>query len=481
MNQKQAPLYEALKKIREKHIIPFDVPGHKQGKGNPLLLEFLGEQTLRADVNSMKPLDNIGNPISVIKDAEKLLAQAYCADEAFLLVNGTTSGVQAMVMAACQPNEKIILPRNVHESAIHALILSGAIPVYMQPEIHQDLSILGGVPYERVEEAIEEHPDAKAVFLTNPSYYGMASNLKKIIRLAHKKNMLVLVDEAHGALFRFHPDLPISAMEAGADMSAVSLHKTAGSLSQSSALLLNERILQRNYVKTILNLTQTTSASYLLMASLDLARQMLATQGKQIITNLLQLVKYARKKINAIDGYYAYGQERINGQGIYALDPTKLGIKVSELGLTGHQVYDILRDQYNIQMEFGDSYCVLAMLGVGDQKEWIDRLIHALKDIAKKYRTGQKFTIQINFCNPHIVVSPRTAFYEKKITIPLEQSIGKISGESVMAYPPGIPIISPGELISQNIIDQIHFLQSQKTIMTGLADQEMKTIQILSL
>lgn len=481
MNQQDAPLYEALYNVRNKNLVPFDVPGHKHGRGNPDLCAFLGEKTLQADVNSMKPLDNIGNPISVIRDAETLLAEAYHADAAFLLVNGTTSGVQAMVMAACHPGDKIILPRNVHESAIHALILSGAIPIYIQPEIHPELNIVSGISLASMEETILKNPDAKAVFIINPNYYGMTSDLKSIVELAHKHNMLVLVDEAHGALLPFHEKLPLSAMDAGADLSAVSIHKTAGSLSQSSALLLHETTLSREYIKTILNLTQTTSASYLLMASIDLARRQLALRGHEIIDNLLNLAEYARKQINNIGCYYAFDQEIINGQGIYQFDSTKLGIRVTSLGLTGYQVYDILRDEYNIQMEFGDSYCILGIIGVGDDQEMINALIDALKDIAKKHQTGKKFSITLNFCNPQVIISPRDAFYAKKTTVPLSESVGCISGEAAMAYPPGIPIISPGELISQDIINHIHFFQNQNTTVTGLSDSTLETIKILQL
>lgn len=479
-DQNTTPLFTALQNYMEKKVIPFDVPGHKYGKGSPILTNFFGETTLKADVNSMKPLDNICNPTGVIREAELLLADAYQADYAYFLVNGTTSGIQTMIMSACQPGDKIIMPRNVHKSALNGLILSGALPVYVQPEIDDDLGIANNITVEGVQEAIENHPDAKAVFVINPTYYGMTSDLKSIVTLAHENQMVVLVDEAHGAHFPFHPDFPKSAMSLGADMATVSLHKTGGSLTQSSALLLNEkRFLSREEVKTILNLSQTTSGSYLLMSSLDVARRMLATEGKQILQNALDLARYARDALNNMDGYYAFGKELIGKKGIYALDETKLGIKVSDLGVTGLKVYDLLRDEYNIQVEFGDTHNILVIISVGDTKENVDQLLAALSDIGRRYQSEIEVKSYISLHYPQVIVTPRNAFYAQKRRIPLIESEGEISGESVMMYPPGIPFVSPGERIDRGIIDYIQFLKQEHCVFTGAEDQNIEYIKVL--
>ena len=270
MNQSNAPLYEALEKHRAERIVHFDVPGHKGGRGNKELTGFLGEKCLKADVNSMKSVDNLNHPVSVIKDAQQLAAEAFGAHSCFFIVNGTTSAVQAMVMSACKAGEKILMPRNVHISAINALILSGAIPVYIDPGINNRLGIALGMSIADIKKGIEEHPDA-SILVNNPTYYGICSNLKEIVELAHSHNMLVLVDEAHGTHFYFGENMPVSAMKAGADMAAVSMHKTGGSLTQSSLLLCGENV-NCDYVRQIIGLTQTTSASYLLLTSLDLAK-----------------------------------------------------------------------------------------------------------------------------------------------------------------------------------------------------------------
>lgn len=235
--QLKAPIYEALQKYKAIRMVPFDVPGHKQGKGNPQLTEFLGEKCLSVDVNSMKSLDNLVHPISVIKEAEELAADAFGAQHAFFMVNGTTAAVQSMIMSVCKQNDKIIMPRNVHRSAINALIISGAIPIYVNPGINKQLGIPLGMSIAEVKKAIEENPDAKAIFVNNPTYYGICSDLRSITVLAHHYNMYVLVDEAHGTHFYFGENMPVSAMAAGADMAAVSMHKTGGSLTQSSFLL----------------------------------------------------------------------------------------------------------------------------------------------------------------------------------------------------------------------------------------------------
>lgn len=293
LSQKKAPIFEALENFRNMRVVPFDVPGHKRGRGNQELKDFLGEQCVSIDVNSMKPLDNLCHPISVIRDAEMLAAEAFHAANAFLMVGGTTSAVQSMVLTMCKRGDKIILPRNVHRSVINALVLCGAIPVYVNPEVNPKLGISLGMKLSQVEQAIIKNPDVVAVLVNNPTYYGICSDLKGIVKLAHEHNMFVLADEAHGTHFYFGEGLPVSAMEAGADMAAVSMHKSGGSLTQSSFLLAGPNV-HAGYVRQIINLTQTTSGSYLLMGSLDISRRNLALHGKAVFEQVKFLAEYAR-------------------------------------------------------------------------------------------------------------------------------------------------------------------------------------------
>ncbi|MCF0121292.1 MAG: aminotransferase class I/II-fold pyridoxal phosphate-dependent enzyme, partial [Oscillospiraceae bacterium] len=353
LNQNRAPIYEALESFRDMRVVPFDVPGHKRGRGNPELAEFLGERCVTIDVNSMKPLDNLCHPISVIKEAEELAADAFGAAYAFLMVGGTTSSVQTMILSTCKRGDKIILPRNVHRSVINALVLCGAVPVYVNPDVDVRLGISLGMKREQVAKAIEENPDAVAVLVNNPTYYGICSDIKAITEMAHAAGMLCLADEAHGTHFYFGENMPLSAMQAGADMASVSMHKSGGSLTQSSFLIIGENV-NAGYVRQIINLTQTTSGSYLLMSSLDISRRNLARRGSQVFAGVVDMAEYAREEINAIGGYYAFGKELINGDSIYDFDPTKLSVHTRDIGLAGIEVYDLLRDEYDIQIEFGD-------------------------------------------------------------------------------------------------------------------------------
>ena len=353
LTQERAPIYEALEAFQKMRVVPFDVPGHKRGRGNPELTKLLGETCMRLDVNSMKPLDNLCHPVSVIADAEQLAAEAFGAAHAFLMVGGTTSAVQSMVLTAVKRGEKIILPRNVHRSVMGAMVLGGAVPVYVNPAGDKRLGIPLGMRVEDVRRAIKENPDAKAVFVNNPTYYGICSDLRSIVKLAHEHGMLCLADEAHGTHFYFGENMPVSAMAAGADMAAVSMHKSGGSLTQSSILLTGPGM-SAGYVRQIINLTQTTSGSYLLLSSLDISRRNLALRGREAFKQVVELAEYARTEINRIGGYYAYSKELVNGDSIYDFDVTKLSIHTRDIGLAGIEVYDLLRDEYDIQAEFGD-------------------------------------------------------------------------------------------------------------------------------
>ena len=478
-NQREAPIMEALNRLREARIVPFDVPGHKRGRGNKELTEFLGQQCLSVDVNSMKMLDNLCHPVSVIARAERLVADAFHAKHAFFMVNGTTSAVQSMVMAACKRGEKIIMPRNVHRSAINALILSGATPVYVNPGVDQRLGIPLGMSVNDVVKAMDENPDAKAVLVNNPTYYGICSNLREIVRLAHDRGMLVLADEAHGTHFYFGENMPVSAMDAGADMASVSMHKSGGSLTQSSFLLVNNEV-SPGYVRQIINLTQTTSGSYLLMSSLDISRRNLALHGKSIFRTVCDMAQYTREEINRIGGYYAYSRELVNGDDIFDFDITKLSVYTLDIGLAGIEVYDILRDEFDIQIEFGDIGNILAYISVGDRRLDLERLCSALSEIKRRFSKDRTGMFDHEYINPQVRMTPQQAFYGEKRSLPIRESTGQVCSEFVMCYPPGIPILAPGEYITQEILDYILYAKEKGCFMTGTEDPTIEHINVLA-
>ena len=479
ISQQRAPIFEALKKYKEDRIVRFDVPGHKGGRGNKELTNFLGQDCLLVDVNSMKPLDNLSHPTSVIREAEKIASEAFGAKNTFFIVNGTTAAVQAMIMSTCKAGDKIIMPRNVHRSAINALVICGAIPVYVDPGVDKELGISLGMRFSDVEEAILKNKDAKAVLVNNPTYYGICSNLKRIVEVAHENNMLVLVDEAHGTHFYFGENMPISAMKAGADMAAVSIHKTGGSLTQSSFLLCGENV-NSNYVRQIINLTQTTSASYLLLVSLDLARKNLSINGKEIFKKTVNLAEYAREEINNLGGYNAFSKELIDGDRVFDFDETKLSINTLNIGLAGIEVYDILRDEYGIQIEFGDIGNILAIISAGDRILEIERLISALSEIKRLYSKDKAGMLESEYINPEVVLPPQKAFYSNKKPMPLDSnSIGEISTEFIMAYPPGIPILAPGERITQDVLDYIYYAKEKGSLLIGTQDMNIENIYVV--
>ncbi|WP_296627396.1 aminotransferase class I/II-fold pyridoxal phosphate-dependent enzyme [uncultured Negativibacillus sp.] len=479
LDQSRAPIYEALEKFRKMRVVPFDVPGHKRGRGNPELVALLGEKCVGMDVNSMKPLDNLCHPVSVIREAEELTAEAFGAAHAFLMVGGTTSAVQAMILSVAKRGEKIILPRNVHRSVMGAMVLCGAVPVYVNPECDSRLGIPLGMKVSEVEKAILANPDAKAILVNNPTYYGICSDLRSIVKLAHEHGMLCLADEAHGTHFYFGENMPVSAMAAGADMAAVSMHKSGGSLTQSSVLLCGPAM-HEGYVRQIINLTQTTSGSYLLLSSLDISRRNLALRGKEAFAGVVRMAEYARREINNIGGYYAYSRELINGDSIYDFDVTKLAVNTLDIGLAGIEVYDLLRDEYDIQIEFGDLGNLLAYLSIGDRERDVERLVGALSEVRRRFGKKDKANLmKQEYIDPEVAVSPQDAFYADKESLPLRETEGRVCSEFVMCYPPGIPILAPGERITGPILDYIEYAKEKGCSMTGPEDPDILRLNVL--
>lgn len=478
LSQERAPIYEALEEFQTMRMVPFDVPGHKRGRGNPELTALLGERCMNLDVNSMKCLDNLCHPVSVIRDAEILAARAFGAAHAFLMVGGTTSAVQSMVLSVAGKGDKIILPRNVHRSVMGAMVLCGAVPVYINPECDDSLGISLGMSRAEVEKAIRNNPDAKAILVNNPTYYGICSDLRSIVALAHSHGMKCIVDEAHGTHFYFGDDLPVTAMAAGADMAAVSMHKSGGSLTQSS-LLLTGSGMNEGYVRQIINLTQTTSASYLLLSSLDISRRNLALRGKESFNRVIKLAQYARDEINDIGDYYAYSRELVNGDSIFDFDVTKLSVNTLNTGLAGIEVYSLLRDEYDIQIEFGDLGNILAYLSIGDRPREIERLVSAMAEIRRRFGKDKTGLMKQEYIEPIVDVSPQEAFYAEKESLPIDDTAGRICSEFVMCYPPGIPILAPGERITKQILDYIHYAQDKGCSMTGPEDADIKRLNVL--
>ena len=483
MNQNETPLFNALMEYVNRDTLPFHVPGHKKGIGiDSEFKEFIGDNPFKIDVTVFKLVDSLHHPNGPIKKAQELAADAYGAKASFFSIHGTSGAIQAMILSVVKDGDKIIVPRNVHKSVTSGIILSGAIPIFVEPEIDKKLGIAHGVTPETIERTLKENPDAKAVLIINPTYYGVATDIKKIADIVHSYDIPLIVDEAHGPHLAFSNKLPMSAIEAGADICAQSTHKIIGSLTQGSLLHINSKYVDPKKLQQILNLLQTTSPSYILMASLDCARRQIALEGKELLDKAIELCKYTRNEINKIPGFYCFGEEVLGKPGSYAFDPTKLTISSRDLGITGFELDTILADKYHIQMELSDFYNVLAVGSFGDTKEGMDKLINALKEISNEYY-GKREPIQDFLDIPTIpkkILNPREAFYSNKVSVPLKESIGRISGEFLLAYPPGIPVLCPGEEITKEVIEYVNDLKRANLYVQGTEDTTVEHIKIVS-
>ncbi|EIW15858.1 MULTISPECIES: aminotransferase class I/II-fold pyridoxal phosphate-dependent enzyme [Pelosinus] len=486
LRQADTPLLAAMQHYVQEEVIPFHTPGHKQGKGMHHTLErIIGRGTLALDLALMEELDDFHEPYGCIKDAQELAAQLYGADHSFFVINGTTGGIYAMILAVAGPGEKIIVPRNAHRSIIGGIILSGAIPIFMQPEVDNDLGLAMGVTPETVENTVRQHPDAKGVLIINPNYYGVAVDLKKIVNLVHEHNMVVLVDEAHGPHLRFSNRLPIQALDAGADICAQSTHKIIGALTQCSLVHCREGRIRVPHLKAMLQLTQSTSPNYIMLVSLDVARMQMALEGTKLIERSIALANWTRQEINKIPGLYCFGSEKKGNPGIYDLDPTKVTVTVKGLGLTGPEAERILRHQYKIQVELSDLYNLLFLITLGDREEEVHLLVAALRDMAEKYAKAYDFSLLERCIHapypvaPQGILSPREALFGNTCMVPFAHSAGMICAEIVTFYPPGIPVVCPGERITQEIIDYCQLLQQSGMHVSGPEDYTLKTIKVV--
>jgi len=483
LNQNKTPLFTGLLEHAKKNPIQFHIPGHKKGAGiDPEFRDFIGSNALSIDLINIGPLDDLHHPHGIIQEAQELAAEAFGADYTFFSVQGTSGAIMTMVMSVCQPGDKIIVPRNVHKSIMSAIIFSGATPIFIHPAIDKNLGISHGITTDSVRKALQAHPDAKGLLVINPTYYGIAGNLKEIVDIAHSYNVPVLVDEAHGVHIHFHDELPMSAMQAGADMAATSVHKLGGSMTQSSILNIREGYVSANHVQAIISMLTTTSTSYLLLASLDCARRQLATKGKELVEKAIHLAESTRKAINEIPNLYCVGREILGTKATYDYDPTKLIISVKDLGLTGYEVEVWLRENYNVEVELSDLYNILCIITPGDTEEETGILVHALQKLSQERIDLAKITkaAEVHVPNiPLLALSPRDAFYSETEIVPFEESIGRVIAEFVMVYPPGIPILIPGEIISKENLDYIKENLDVGLPVQGPEDEELKTIRVI--
>jgi arginine/lysine/ornithine decarboxylase len=480
LNEEQfkTPLFDAMVALAESRKVSFHTPGHKSGKGiSTRFRKFVGPRIFSIDLTTLDEVDSLQEPKGVIKEAQRLAALAYGADRSFFLLNGTTGGNHAMVLTACGPNDTVLVARNAHKSVLAGLIFSGAKPIFYLPVVDESLKMTLNVTAEATCAAIDANPTANTLLLTTPNYYGICADLKRIIPYAHEKGLMVLVDEAHGPHLSFHPELPPSAMEAGADLAVQSTHKIIGGMTQASMLHAKGARVDMTALAAVLKLVQSTSPSYILMASLDLARMQMATEGHKLLEKAIRLAEEARGRINRIPGIFCFDRQMVTNplfSGMGGFDVTKLTITVRDLGLSGYQVSQLLNNQYHIQVEMADPLNVLVIVSIGDRKDDLNRLVDALRDISKEFHGREPLSFSSIGFPPFgkpTDTSPRTAFFGEISYIPLKEANGRMSAEIVTVYPPGIPILVPGEEVTQEVISYIVEMDRLGATVDGLNPQ----------
>ncbi|MBO7611195.1 MAG: aminotransferase class I/II-fold pyridoxal phosphate-dependent enzyme [Elusimicrobia bacterium] len=481
--QSKVPIFDTLLGHAKRNVTSFHTPGHKNGKGiDPVLKEVTGDGLYKFDVTVFDEVDSLHDPVGPIKKAEELMAQAYGVKHSLFLVNGTSVGNIAMFLSACDPGDSIIVSRSSHKSIMGGIILSGVWPIWLQPTIDQNLDIIFNSTYEEIKQALEMYPEARAVFLTSPTYNGVATEVKKIADLCHRKGKILLVDEAHGPHLKFNDKLPMSAVDAGADLCVQSTHKILSALSQGSVLHHNSKLVDINRVKKIVSMLQTTSPQYLTLASIDLARRQAVLHGKEMFDKVIEAAEWARKEINEkIPNMRCLTKNDIKDRN-FDLDLTKLTINVTKTGLSGYEVDEILAKKYNIQVDCSDTFNLIAIMGIGSDMDDVQKLVSALKEISKNYKGTQKnWILKIPSLATEMVMTPREVFLSHDIKkIPLAKSVGHVSAQVLTPYPPGIPVVIPGERISKEICDYLVEMASKGIRISGQEGDVLKMVKVFA-
>ena len=487
MDQTRAPFFERMQEFAASDAIMFSTPGHKRGVG----LDDAGQEifgaALRVDVPHGGGVDTPHFSWGLLRQAERLAATAHGGDDARFLVNGSTTGNLAMLLATCNPGDEVIITRMLHKSLLAGLVFSGARPVYLKPAIDQRHNLPLDTSPEAVAEALKNHPGAKAVVLVSPSYVGVTSDLERIAGMCHAAGVPLLVDEAWGPHHHFHPELPKSAMASGADASVSSTHKMLGALTQGSTLVMRKDpiapLLDIERLHTVVDMVQTTSPSVLIFGSLDASRRQMALDGERLLDQTIALAQRAREEVAAIDGLSTVGPELLADRAGADFDVTRVMVDVHELGLTGYEAEEILREEHGVMVEMSDLMSVLFLITIGDDDSSISRLIAGLEALPARRRPLKssalpRSTGELLFSG-ETVLTPREAFSSDTERVAPKLAVGRISAESITPYPPGIPIITPGERIRAEVIDYLRAGIAAGMYLSGLSDESFATIRVV--
>ena len=478
-SQFETPLLTTLINSSKAKNVAFYTPGHKKGQGIEERLKYLlGKKLFQADLPELPELDNLFAPQDAIARSQDLAAECFGAAFSWFLVNGSTCGIVSAIIATCKAGDKIILPRNIHQSAIAGLIFTGAIPVFINPEYDTLSKITYSITAKNLQDTLKQHPETKAVMVLHPSYQGICGDLKAIVNITKQYNIPLLVDEAHGGHFAFHEQLPPSALSVGADLTVQSTHKVLGAMTQASMLHLQGKIAPQRISKA-LQLMQSTSPSYILLASLDAARKQMALEGRELMSKALKLADRAREAISEIPKLSVL--ELTVRSGFKYLDRTRLTVDITQLGITGYEADEILHQQLGITCELPLLHHLTFIITFGNTEEDIEKLIQALTILASDYSKQIQPVIANSFVLPpaSLKISPREAYFAATETVPLSAANDRICGELICPYPPGIPILMPGEVITREAIDYLQQVLKSGGVITGCSDETLKTIMVI--
>ncbi len=473
------PLVRAMLQYKNEDVYPLHTPGHKGGRGMQRLLRQELGGAAAMDVSLMSELDDIHEPETYIKEAQLLAAQTYGSDACFWAVNGTSQAIHAMLLTALAPGERLLLPRNAHRSVAGGLVLGGIEACYLQPEFNADFGLQFQVTPRAVEQALVQDAAIKAVLLTSPNYYGVAADVRAIADICHAHGAVLLVDEAHGPHLGFSELLPPSALQCGADACAQSTHKILGAMTQCSMLHVQGKRLDLQRAADVMSLLTTTSPNYLLMASLDAARAQVQAYGREMAESAVNAANRLRRLCAAHTGLRVLEEADCGG---LRLDSTKVTVNFAAWGYTGVEVGEALRHA-RVAVELVDAYNVLFLVTYADNTADYDEALTRIETVLCALEAARREPVQLLAAGPvpqaQAVLPLREVFYRRKQTLPLAQAVGKICGEQVSFYPPGIPVLLPGELVTDELVA---YCQAQKVLglpVSGPADSTLATLRVL--
>ncbi|MBE9203802.1 aminotransferase class I/II-fold pyridoxal phosphate-dependent enzyme [Synechocystis salina LEGE 06099] len=480
LDQQDLPLVKALKNLAQRPDTPFYAPGHKRGQGiAPAFKQWLGPALFQADLPELPELDNLFAPSGAIAKAQELAADLWGAERTWFSVNGSTAGIVAAILATCGDGDKILLPRNVHQAAIAGIIHAGAVPIFLEPEINPDWDLALGIRPETLCQALQKHDDAKAVFLLHPTYHGVVGDLQKLVELSHGANLPVIVDEAHGGHFPFHPLLPRPALEFGADIVVQSTHKMLGALSQCAMVHAQGSLINPQKISQCLQLIQSTSPNYVLLASLDSARHQMANGGREMMAEVWEFALHYRQKLTQIPGLVLLEIAQPYS-GALALDPSRITIDATAWGMSGFELDDLLREKFQITAELPTLRQLSFIVSIGNQVQDLARLLEALTQLAPT-SFQQPFQLTLPpLPSTTLAMTPRRAAHAPQKLVTVNEAIGKISAGLLCPYPPGIPVLVPGEIITSEAIAFLTEVLNLGGTISGLASEELTHLAVVN-